>query len=263
MKGIVFDIKRFAVHDGPGIRTTVHMKGCPLKCIWCHNPEGIDPEPLRIMKKVWMGEKEFQQEEWVGIAYEAQELVDLLLKDRVFWEESGGGVTFSGGEPFMQYPFLLETVSILKNKDVHVAIDTCGLVSSRKLQEIAPLADLFLFDLKIINNLQHKEFTGVDNKLILENLDWLLKNNYPLRVRIPVVPECNFTNESLTQFLQYLSGKPVEAIDLLPYHAIAAAKYERFQIPNVLKNVPTVKKEELFHWKTRFETAGFQVLIGG
>lgn len=263
MKGIVFDIKRFAVHDGPGIRTTVHLKGCPLNCIWCHNPEGMAPDPVKVVKTVRMDELEFQQDEWVGTEYDVETLVAVLMKDQVFWEESGGGVTFSGGEPFLQYPFLLETVSMLKRRNVHVAIDTCGLVSSAKLHEIEPLTDLFLFDLKSTNSLQHKEFTGVENSLILENLNWLLDNKMKVRIRIPVVPGCNFTNESLNGFLQLINGKAVEAVDLLPYHAIAAAKYKRFQIPNALKDVPSMKKEELLNWKQQFETAGFEVSIGG
>lgn len=263
MQGIVFDIKRFAVHDGPGIRTTVHMKGCPLKCIWCHNPESIDPNPVMVTKIAKMGDLSFKQEELVGETYEAGDLLELLMKDQVFWEESEGGVTFSGGEPFLQFPFLKEMIVRLKERGVHICIDTCGVVSREKLNEIAPLVDLFLFDLKAIDSEQHRDFTGADNQLILDNMNWLINHKYKVRVRIPVIPTKNFEDRVLDDYLEFLESKNVEGVDLLPYHAIASAKYKRFEIPNEMKKVQTLEKEELKSWQEKLEAAGFSVSIGG
>lgn len=263
MQGIVFDIKRFAVHDGPGIRTTVHMKGCPLKCVWCHNPEGISPKQLVYKKKVRLGEMEFDQEEVVGTYYSVTELVDELVKDQLFWEESNGGVTFSGGEPFMQFPFLLEAVKVLKQKKIHVAIDTCGIIEQQKLAEIAHYADLFLFDLKVVDSALHREFTGVGNELILSNLKWLSENKINLQVRIPVIPTKNYNREELQNFLDFIEGLSVKSIDLLPFHAIANAKYDRFQINNEMKAIDSLSKEDLMEWKYAFVDNGFEVNIGG
>lgn len=262
MQGIVFDIKRFAVHDGPGIRTTVHFKGCPLQCQWCHNPEGIDPKPFTYLRRVRVADRTFLREETIGTHYTVEQLLNELLKDRMFWDESGGGVTFSGGEPLMQFPFVLELAQQLKTHAVHVAIDTCGLVQAEKLQAIAPFVDLFLFDLKAIDREDHKMFTGSDNQLILKNLSELIENGYKVNIRIPVVPGKNFDDKHFTEFLQFLNGKQVEQISLLPFHAIASGKYERFSMHNSMSGISSLPKEALHEWKNQLELAGFAVAIG-
>jgi pyruvate formate lyase activating enzyme len=262
MQGIVFDIKRFAVHDGPGIRTTVHFKGCPLQCLWCHNPEGIDPAPLTYTREVRVADRLFLREETIGTYYTVEKLLKELLKDRMFWDESDGGVTFSGGEPLMQFPFVLELAQQLKKQSIHVAIDTCGLIQTEKLQAIAPFVDLFLFDLKAIESGEHKAFTGSDNQLILKNLGELIENGHKVNIRIPVVPGRNFDDKHFIEFLQFLNGKKVEQISLLPFHAIASGKYERFSMHNSMKNVPSIPKEALHDWKNQLELAGFAVAIG-
>lgn len=262
MQGLVFDIKRFAVHDGPGIRTTVHFKGCPLQCQWCHNPEGIDPKPFTYLRKVRVADRMFLREETIGTYYTVEQLLNELLKDRMFWDESDGGVTFSGGEPLMQFPFVLELAQQLKAQAIHLAIDTCGLVQTEKLQTIAPFTDLFLFDLKTIDSEEHKALTGSDNQLILKNLNCLIENRSMVNIRIPVVPGKNFNDKHFTKFLQFLNGKKIEQISLLPFHAIASGKYERFSMLNSMKNVPSLPKEALHEWKSQLELAGYNVSIG-
>lgn len=262
MQGIVFDIKRFAVHDGPGIRTTVHFKGCPLRCQWCHNPEGIDPKPFTYLRRVRVADRTFLREETIGTSYTVEQLMSELLKDRMFWDESGGGVTFSGGEPLMQFPFVLELAQQLKTQAIHLAIDTCGLVPTEKLQTIAPFVDLFLFDLKAIDHEDHKMFTGSDNQLILKNLGELIENGYKVNIRIPVVPGKNFDDKHFTEFLQFLNGKKVEQISLLPFHAIASGKYERFSMHNSMSGISSLPKEALHEWKNQLELAGYNVSIG-
>lgn len=261
--GIVFDIKRFAVHDGPGIRTTVHMKGCPLRCEWCHNPEGIDPRPLTTLKKIKLGHNTFEQNEVIGCSYSADELLAELLKDRLFWEESGGGVTFSGGEPLLQFDFMIQLLPALKKLGIHIAVDTTCFVTNERLKQIAPYVDLFLVDLKIIDEELHKAYTGISNQLILANIDWLLNESKKVRIRIPVIPNRNYNDESLNAFLSFLKNKRIESIDLLPFHAIASAKYERFGMLNKMSNTPSLKKEALNEWKGKFEQANFRVTIGG
>ncbi len=263
MSGIVFDIKRFAVHDGPGIRTTVHMKGCTLRCAWCHNPEGIASEPVDELKKIRIGNRIFHQKETVGKYYTAGEMYVELIKDRVFWEESGGGVTFSGGEPFIQPDFLLEILTLLKDNRIHTALDTSCLVSLSFLKEIAPLTDVFLADLKTLNDEKHIFFTGVSNRLIIRNIEWILQKGYAIRLRIPVVPGVNFNDDSLQEFLKFVSDKPFDGIDLLPFHGIASSKYKRFGMENSMHNVPSLSREALSDWKVAFEKENFNVNIGG
>ncbi|MDA3881467.1 MAG: glycyl-radical enzyme activating protein [Prolixibacteraceae bacterium] len=263
MPGIVFDIKRFAVHDGPGIRTTVHMKGCPLRCTWCHNPEGIAPEPVEVLKEIRMGNRTFHQKETVGKHFTVGELYADLIKDRVFWDESGGGVTFSGGEPLMQHDFLLEILTLLKENGIHTALDTSCLTSLSLLKEIVPLTDVFLADLKTLNDEEHIRFTGVSNRSIIQNIEWILQHGYAARLRIPVVPGVNFNDNSLQEFLKFVSNKPFESIDLLPFHSIASAKYKRFGMENAMHDVPSLSREALSEWKAAFEKENFNVNIGG
>lgn len=263
MSGIVFDIKRFAVHDGPGIRTTVHMKGCPLHCAWCHNPEGIAPELVEVQKEIRMDNRIYNQNETIGKYYTAGELYAELVKDRIFWDESGGGVTFSGGEPLMQPAFLLEMLTLLKENGIHIVLDTSCFISLSLLKKIAPLTDLFLVDLKTLNDEEHKWFTGVSNRLIIQNIEWVLQNGYATRLRIPVVPGVNFNDHSLQAFIKYASNKPFDSIDLLPFHSIASVKYKRLGMENAMKDVPSLSREALSDWKVAFEKENFNVNIGG
>ena len=263
--GIIFDIKRFAVHDGPGIRTTVFLKGCPLSCCWCHNPESIDHAICSVPKTVRIGEKSFTEYEAVGREISTEDLMTELRKEQIFMEESGGGVTFSGGEPLLQADFLIKALTACQKAGMHTAVDTCGYASWKVLEKVARFSDLFLYDLKLIDSDLHKAYTGVPNKVIHENLFRLLKMGKKVRIRIPLIPGISFTENNLNEtivFLTNLNQLP-EGVDLLPYHNTAAHKYDRFGINNSLKDLKPVSKSELTEVKKQFENAGFDVKIGG
>lgn len=265
MNGIIFDIKRFAVHDGPGIRTTVFMKGCPLSCQWCHNPESISQEICTVAKSVRLGTKIFTEDEVVGREMTVEEVMCVLRKEQIFMEESDGGVTFSGGEPLMQPVFLTEMLSACHAEGMHTTVDTCGYAKWEVLKKVARYTDLFLYDLKVMDTDLHIENTGVSNKLILENLSGLLKAGKKVRIRIPMIPGVSFTENNINETILYLKGlnSPVEGVDLLPYHNTASHKYIRFGIENPLKEIKSVNKDELLHVKQQFEEAGFVIKIGG
>jgi pyruvate formate lyase activating enzyme len=264
-EGVIFDIKRFAVHDGPGIRTTLFFKGCPLKCAWCHNPESIDPMPIFSEKQVRMADKDFCVNELVGQRYSTGSLLKEVMKDQVFWDESGGGVTFSGGEPLLQHEFAFSLLKAFQLQDIHVTIDTSGFVAQPVFSRFIGEADLFLFDLKLIDNVRHQLYTGVSNSTILKNFKLAIENGVAVRVRIPVIPGVNFNNDDLDAFLDFLKpfSSNIQGVDLLPYHNIASHKYERFKRENSMKNVISLTKPELNEWQKRFEWLGFEVKMGG
>ena len=263
--GIIFDIKRFAVHDGPGIRTTVFLKGCPLVCAWCHNPESRSGEISTVRKTVCVGDRCFLEKEIVGREISVSELMTELEKERIFMEESGGGVTFSGGEPTFQHKFLNEALIACKKAGMHTAVDTSGYVRWEILEEISKNTDLFLFDLKIMDEELHRQYTGVPNKLIHENLIKLLDMGKSVYIRMPMVQDASFSETNIQQSLDFLSGlsrKP-ELINLLPFHNTASHKYERFEMENAFSDMKSMDKKELEGIKKQFENAGFQVKIGG
>lgn len=186
MKGIIYDIKHYAIHDGPGIRQTIFFKGCSLACWWCHNPESMDPKPFSFIKIIKSGGNKCQEKkETVGEYFTVDELLAEIEKDILFYEESGGGVTFSGGEPFVQFPFLVEMLMACRNKDIHTCVDTSGQVAKEKLLKVAELCDLFLFDIKHIDSEMHKKYTGIGNELILSNLKMLDEMGQKIWIRLP------------------------------------------------------------------------------
>jgi pyruvate formate lyase activating enzyme len=265
MTGTIFDIKRFAVHDGPGIRVTAFLKGCPLACKWCHNPESVDPATSTAPKTMRVGNKTFTENEPVGYEITPDGLMCEFRKEKVFMDESGGGVTFSGGEPLMQAGFLAETLTLCKKEKMHTAVDTSGFAPGHIFEAIRPLTDLFLYDLKIMDDALHKSYTGVSNRLIRENLASLLKGGARVRIRMPMIPDVTFTSENIEQILAFLTGLPlpVEGVDLLPYHNTATHKYKRFRITNPFEKMKSLPKKDLLATKQRFEAAGFHARIGG
>lgn len=265
MKGIVFDIKRFAVHDGPGIRTTVFMKGCPLSCWWCHNPESIAPDPVCVTKSVKLNGKIYSEEEWVGSRMSVEELMHELRKEQVFMQESGGGVTFSGGEPLLQHPFLLEILKACRAEGMHTTVDTTVFSNWNILSEIVPFTDLFLIDLKLMNDTLHQHYTGVPNALIHENIRRLSKSGSKLRIRIPMIPGISATKENIREsivFLNSLEQKP-NGVDLLSFHQTASHKYKRFGLENRMEETKKMEREELDGFVRQFAEAGFEVTVGG
>jgi pyruvate formate lyase activating enzyme len=265
MKGIVFDIRRFCVHDGPGIRTTVFMKGCPMVCLWCHNPESQTPIIEIFDKSIELDNKRFKISEPVGIEIQVAEVMQAMLKDAVFYDESGGGVTFSGGEPLYQPDFLLHLLMACKKSGLHTVVDTCGHAPPENFLKIIPFTDLFLYDLKHPDPLMHEYFTGVKNHLLHRNLEMLIQNGCPVIIRIPVIPSVNAHILTMTAMAGYLSkfeGRILE-INLLPFHKLAAGKYARLNRKFNLNVEKKMEDEELFAFIKIFENEGFKTKIGG
>ncbi|TFH23120.1 MAG: radical SAM protein, partial [Bacteroidia bacterium] len=179
----VLDIKRFAVHDGPGIRTTVFLKGCPLSCWWCHNPESQSMKPVTVDIERKVNGRSVSGKKVYGESMEVEAVLESILKDTHFYEESGGGVTFSGGEPMMQSGGLKRLLEECKGRGLHTTVDTSGYAAQEHFEEIMDVTDLFLYDLKNMSPELHKKYTGVDNQLILSNADYLLKSGANLIFR--------------------------------------------------------------------------------
>ena len=253
MKATIFDIERNSYVDGPGIRTTVFFKGCNLRCAWCHNPESQSALQQMMFYKnkcVKCGKcgkcKEKcpnslkscdlcgkctlycpqDAKEICGKEYTVSEIMSEIVKDKAFYENSGGGVTFSGGECMLQIDFLGEILRRCKESGIHTAVDTAGHVPKESFDIISPFTDLFLYDLKCLDTEKHKQYTGVGNELILENLTRLLEAGKPIWVRIPIISDVNDSEEELTAVKEYFRehGFP-EKIELLPYHALGEHKY--------------------------------------
>lgn len=268
MNGIIFDIKSFAVHDGPGIRTTVFLKGCPLACTWCHNPESISFEMTKAEKIIRIGNLQFIDEETIGREVNVDTVMNEILKDRIFMEESNGGVTFSGGEPLMQGRFLMELLKACKKEKLHTAVDTSGYASHSLIKKVAELTDLFLYDLKLMSDetlTGHMARTGVSNAIIHENLKLLLSIGNKVRIRLPMIPGISMTNNNISSTITFLKNLPhgIEGIDLLPFHATANHKYERFDLHNAHVSQPSVHRDELINIQQEFILEGFETRIGG
>ena len=264
MKGLIFDIKRFAVHDGPGIRTTVFFKGCPLNCWWCHNPESRSEMPENASRKVKLDGREFQKHETVGQWMTVDEVMEIIDKESVFYNESGGGVTLSGGEPLMQPDFAMELLKVCKTKGYHTAVDTCGQVQPEVIREAAKVTDLFLYDLKHPDSIEHEKYTSVENDLILSNLKLLGKLQNQVIIRIPVIPGVNDSDEVISNMIGRIKeAGDFKEVHLLPFHNMAGNKYERFRIENKLVKQGNMSVKSLEKIKLQFEAEEFKVTIGG
>jgi pyruvate formate lyase activating enzyme len=266
MKGLIFSVKRYSIHDGPGIRVTFFMKGCPLSCLWCHNPEGISPFSETVTGIHKVGGREFSYEEEAGKLYSVDNILEILEKERVFINQSKGGVTFSGGEPMLQREFLCEALKASKSGGYHTAVDTSGYSSAENYKSIIPFTDLFLFDIKHLDDTRHIEFTGVSNIGILENYRLLLESGTDIMVRVPVIPGINDDPghmEKLRQFLVTTKTESLKKINLLPFHKIGSSKYGRFGIPYRMRNVEPPSGEKMHYLKEFFSETGVKVKIGG
>ncbi len=269
MKAIISDIKRFAVHDGDGIRTTVFFKGCPLKCVWCHNPESISFQPQLAFyhsKCVSCGEcvsvcrssahkitpegHVFERDlcaacggcenaclgdslKFYGKEMITDELLPLLLEDKEFYETSGGGVTLSGGECLCQADFCAELLQMLKKEGMNTAVDTCGYVPKESIDKVLPYTDTFLYDIKAIDENAHMKCTGKSNRIILENIKHIDSLGKAIEVRIPYVP--NYNDNQMNQIAEFIRKlKNVTKIRVLSYHNYAGSKYEALDMENSL-----------------------------
>ncbi len=263
MKATIFDIQRGSFVDGEGIRTTIFFKGCNLRCKWCHNPEGLENvKEMLFYKDKCTGCKKCIEickntengctmcgkcalycpngaREIAGKEYTIAELLNEILKDKAYYENSNGGVTFSGGECMLQIDFLTEILKQCHSQGINTAIDTAGNVPYEYFERILPYTDTFLYDVKCITNSLHKEGTGVKNNLILDNLVRLLKTGAQITVRVPLIGGFNDTEEELAKIKAYLKKLSIKNVEYLPYHEMAEHKYNalnilftKYQAPN-------------------------------
>jgi len=298
-EAIVFDIKRFATDDGPGIRTTVFLKGCSLRCVWCHSPESIDKHPELVFyenrcircgscvdacphgaqqirkdsKRVIDWEKcdncaecckvcFSQALEMKGKYYTTQEIFDEIQKDIIFYQNSGGGVTFSGGEPSLQPAFLLDMLRECKKEAIHTAVDTSGFVRWQVLRKIADYVDLFLYDIKHMNSRKHIEYTGVSNKPILENLRKLAAMKKDILITVPLIPGYNDSPGNLICTMDHTKKLGLKKIIFMPYNRSGEAKYKwlgrNLELPN-LKEWDGELWQEIKQWA---KLRGLKMQIG-
>ena len=256
--GIIFKIKKYALHDGPGIRTTVFLKGCPLACRWCHNPEGQEHEP-QILKTA---DNQTYKDETTGRRASVDEIMREIEKDIVFYDESGGGATFSGGEPLSQPQFLFALLQECRKREIHTAVDTTAFSDHEIFRKLIELADLILFDLKLMDDKTHKQFTGVSNKSIVQNLTLAANSETPLHVRVPIIPEITDTKENISAIAQYLKTLPrLYRIDILPFHNTAAKKYGRLGMVNPMEGIQPPTQAQMAEIKDGFESSGFEVRV--
>jgi len=260
MVGCIFDIKRFAIHDGPGIRTTIFMMGCPMKCRWCHNPECLAGKEKIFEKKVMLDDQSFIIKQSVAKKVTATCVIAEVLKDLVFFKESGGGVTFSGGEPFHQPGFLMSMLNISKREGLHTCIDTSGYADVTYLRKVLPLTDLFLYDLKLIDNNDHLKYTGVSNKLILDNLEMLAGKPNKVILRLPVIPGITDTMKNLSSVAELMNKLQLDRIVLLPYHKTGKHKYSLLDRDYEMKNVPEPSARDMEKAGAFFENRGISIL---
>lgn len=292
------DIKRFAVHDGPGIRTTLFLKGCPLSCIWCHNPESIAREtqlsfyahrctgcgecaaacPDNVheirngqhftdrSKCTFCGACEQECPSFAlkiyGKTISLEDAVRIASEDRIFYEGSGGGVTISGGEPLMQKEFTLAFLKTLKESGIHTALDTCAFVPQKSLEEALSAADLFLVDFKHSDPEKHRELTGQSNELIKKNLRFLSESGAEIEIRIPFVPGCNDDDSNLMNTGDFLSQLKIREIKLLPYHSMARSKYQALDMKDTMPDAESPSEETIQKAAEKLRSFGLNVKSG-
>ncbi|MEW6106742.1 MAG: glycyl-radical enzyme activating protein [Bacillota bacterium] len=300
--GFVFDIRRYSVHDGPGIRTTVFFKGCPARCAWCHNPESQEPGPevmfwqrrcascgacaaacpagaIRMVNGYPVTSREtcsacgscvracrFDARTMVGRAMSVDEVMRELERDRIFYDESGGGATFSGGEPLAQPEFLEDLLAACRVVDIHTAVDTSGIARFELVEKLAPLVDVWLYDIKTVHPALHMKTVGCPNDEVLRNLRLLAAKEARIILRVPVIPGVNDDNESLAQLADLilsLGGRRPERLDLLPYHKIGVDKYLRLGRTYGLQATEEPNKQHIEDIASFFRTLGLEVKIGG
>lgn len=267
MTGTIFDIQHFSVHDGPGIRTTVFMKGCPLRCRWCHNPEGLSKSlQLQFFEDNCIGcglcgdRNQLSDSQRCpadalkicGREVSEDEVLDAVLKDKIFYSDNGG-VTFSGGECLLQADFVASVLRKAKAAGLHTAIDTCGYVPFEAFEKTLAYCDLYLYDIKCFTSALHKEYTGVDNLRIIDNLKRLAEFQKDIWIRIPVIPDFNNNIDEMTQIAELVSSMPsVKQLTLMPYHTLGASKYKTLGLEYPYDTDKKISEEEILSLKRFF-----------
>ena len=284
---LIFDIKRYAINDGPGIRTTIFVKGCPLRCVWCHNPEGWSPQPQVLYKRSkCIGCHTCEQEGFVvddcptkarevcGREYTMDELMAEVEKERVIMEDSGGGVTICGGEPLMHPEGTLEILRELGRRGFHRTVDTTLYAQPDVVKAVAQECELLLIDLKLMDSEKHRLYTGVGNELILQNIRLIAEVGHDFRIRIPLIDGVNADNENMeatARFLYSLHSSPSQggvgggSVHLLPYHDVGKDKHLRMGSRYNPQGYPmaTPTDETLQRCRQQLEAYGLHVIIGG
>jgi len=296
---VLFDIKRYAIHDGPNIRTTIFMKGCPLSCSWCHNPEGLSKEvelladfekcigcraclDVCLSGSLKIKDKKISRDrascvhchecleicpalvfETTGWIHSTETVMEEIKKDIPFFDQSGGGVTFSGGDPLMQKGPLLGLLGECGKLGIHRVVDTSGYAQQEDLLQVAALTDLFLIDIKLMDEAAHKKFTGVGNRLILSNIRLLVEMGHQVILRVPLIPTVNDHQENMLLLAEFVHSLPKDiAVELLPYHSAARAKYQKLDLPYQGENIPGFEKEILDKTISLLQQNGVQAQAG-
>lgn len=289
MTGLVFNIMKYSISDGPGIRTTIFLKGCPLACTWCHNPESqsfaqeliLRPERCigcgaclaccpgaGVISECTLCGKCVEccttgSRELAGREMTVPQVMAEVLKDQIFYDESGGGVTISGGEPLAQASFLMTLLGACKEQEIQTAVDTTGFAPGPVLREAAGLTDLFLYDLKLMDEGEHRKFTGVPNQVILKNLRELARIQAKVIIRVPIIPGITDTESNLGLMAGFLRDIPVLHVEILPYHSTARGKYQRLGKEYPLAHLETPSREQMESAAEVLGASGHRVIIGG
>ena len=298
---LIFDIKRYSINDGPGIRLTIFFKGCPLRCRWCHNPESLLPQVQKLYTaskcigcgecvKVCPNHASSLSEggvqtdvdlcqicgscakacptlatEMSGRAYSVEELMGIIEKEIPFFDQSGGGVTFSGGEPLLHTSLLCDLLKLCGERQIHRAVDTSGYALWPDLFKVSEQTELFLFDLKLMDATRHKQFTGVDNRLILENLQALAATGAQIEIRVPLILGINDDRQNLEQMARFVAELPGTrpGISLLPFHAVAENKYKKLGQAYEISEMAEPTLEQLQQATELFARQGLVASVGG
>lgn len=254
--GIVFDIQRAALHDGPGVRTVVFLKGCYLRCQWCHNPESWSPEPQVAVQPDSSG-----QYRTFGRRMSVDEVMQIVLRDRVYYDASGGGITLSGGEPTLQFDFCKELLRAAREHNIHTCLDTSGHDGEEDFAELLPLVDLFLYDYKLTSSESHLRWTGAENELILSNLEFLYRSGAAIILRCPILPGINDSQEHLEGIAALSRKYPrLRGIEILPYHDIGLYKFGLLDLDSPPLNTSVPTEEEQLRYKNSLAELGVRTM---
>lgn len=296
MNGIIFNIQKFCVYDGDGIRTCVFLKGCPLRCIWCHNPESYEKSPTLSFsknkctlcgrclavcsaRKIENGNIDIDREECtkcgkctekclcdaneiIGKEMSSTDVIAEVLKDKMFYDSSGGGITVTGGEPSYQPDFTLELLSLAKDEGISLAVETCGIGSRDFYEKAADLGVTFLYDIKCIDPVRHRELTGSDNARIISNLRYLMSRGADIIIRLPMIPDCNDSDEDIALLASFLNENKghYRYAEIMPYHALGIGKSEKTGAVSAYAH-ESASDDEILRWCSVFASHGTDVRV--